>query len=307
VSKFKEHCSENSSGFANDFEPILDIYNLNWFYKTLQIHVKEAYPEKYFDSKDVGAGMQNLLLISIFQTYADLMGKNVIFGIEEPEIYLYPQAQRYLYSNLQKISKKSQIFYTTHNPNFVDAARADDIFLLRKNEKYGTYILEKDDFFNTANAAEDKLRYKIYTQYNTERNEIFFAKKVLIVEGDSDKILISTICQEKWGISLDRQGISIISAGGKAGVVYFLKVCKLIGLDNYFAIWDTDKELEQDTFLRDIENNRKGLGISPDLENFLKISTEGDKKVENAHKWALEIDTVSIPEELNIIKEFLNK
>src|SRR5690606_38964395 len=85
---FKNKCDENSAGLASDFKPVLDIYNINWFYKTLQIHITEDNPELHFDSTEVGAGMQNLLMISIFQTYSELMGGKVIFGIEEPEIYL---------------------------------------------------------------------------------------------------------------------------------------------------------------------------------------------------------------------------
>ena len=124
--------------------------------------------------------MQNLLLVSIFQTYAELMGGNVIFGIEEPEIYLYPQAQRALYKNFIKLSENTQIFYTTHNPNFVDGGRPDDIVLLRKDIDRGTYLLEKDNAFNAENAKKQK--HKIYTHFNPERNELFFARKALLVE-----------------------------------------------------------------------------------------------------------------------------
>lgn len=64
---FTNYCQSNSAGIANDFEPKLDIYNLNWFYKTLQISVKESFHEKMFDAEEVGSGMQNLILLSIFQ------------------------------------------------------------------------------------------------------------------------------------------------------------------------------------------------------------------------------------------------
>ena len=287
VDKFKEKCTLNSAGLANDFEPVLDIYNLNWFYKTLQIHVKEDLPDRSFDSEEVGSGMQNLLLISIFQTYSELMGGKVIFGIEEPEIYLYPQAQRSLYKSFIKLSQKSQIFYTTHNPNFVDASRADDIILLRKNLEEGTYKLEKDSYFNTKNAETDKLKYKIYTHFNPERNELFFAKKILFVEGDSDKILFETLCEEKWDIDLDKQGISIIACGGKGGVNYFLGVCELIGFDDFFAIWDEDPEDESYSpdkdFFSNMLTNKKGLEIKGNLEKFLKLPSSRDaKKVKNA-------------------------
>ncbi len=300
---FKKHCKENSAGLANEFDPVLDIYNLNWFYKTLQIHVKEKFPDKHFDSDEVGAGMQNLLLISIFQTYAELMGGRVIFGIEEPEIYLYPQAQRALYRNFIALSEHTQIFYTTHNPNFVDAARPEDVILLRKDQEQGTFSLEKDPAFNATNA--ERFKYQIYTHFNPERNELFFARKVLFVEGDSDKILFSTLCEKHWGINLDEIGASIITCGGKAGVSYFIGVCKLIGLEDYFAIWDKDQDLENQKLLGDTLIYRKGLELDPNLEGFLGLPAGDDvKKVKNAHEWASDED-VSIPKTFLPIKIFL--
>jgi len=302
---FKRYCNENSSGLASEFEPMLDIYNLNWFYKTLQIHVKEDMPEKHFDSEEVGAGMQNLLMISIFQTYAELMGGKVIFGIEEPEMYLYPQAQRSLYKNLVKLSKETQVFYSTHNQNFVDASRPDDIVLLRKDIQKGTYKLEKQDYFN-AEIAE-KQQHKIYTHFNTERNELFFAKRVLLVEGDSDKILFTTLCEEKWRIDLDSAGVSIIACGGKGGVVYFIGICKIIGFKNYFAIWDKDKKIDNNDILDDAKSNDKGFQIDPNLEKFLGLPEGEDAlKVKNAYNWAKDIKEQDIPKEFNPIKEFLS-
>ena len=303
VDTFKKYCKENSAGLANEFDPVLDIYNLNWFYKTLQIHVKEKFPDKHFDSDEVGAGMQNLLLISIFQTYSELMGGKVIFGIEEPEIYLYPQAQRALYKNFIKLSENTQIFYTTHNPNFVSAVRPEDLLLLRKNKEDGTYALEKDAAFTTENA--EKYKYKIYTHFNPERNELFFARKVLFVEGDSDKILFSTLCENKWDINIDESGISIISCGGKGGVLYFLGVCKLIGFEDYFAVWDKDEDLDNPGLLDTAKTDGKGLEISPNLEGFLGLAQGDDvAKVRNAHKWASD-DTKEIPEEFKVVKDFL--
>jgi len=303
VDAFKKYCKENSAGLANEFEPVLDIYNLNWFYKTLQIHVKENFPDRHFDSEEVGAGMQNLLLVSIFQTYAELMGGNVIFGIEEPEIYLYPQAQRALYKNFIKLSENTQIFYTTHNPNFVDGGRPDDIVLLRKDIDRGTYLLEKDIAFNAENA--EKQKHKIYTHFNPERNELFFARKTLLVEGDSDKILFSTLCENKWNINLDEKGISIIECGGKGGVYYFLGVCRLIGFDNYFAVWDKDEDLENTDLLNEAKNNSKGIELDPNLESVLKIP-DGDnaEKVKNAYEWAMNSNN-NVPEVFDKVKNFL--
>jgi len=175
--------------------------------------------------------------------------------------------------------------------------------LLRKDEEQGTFALYKDSAFSTENA--EKQKYRIYTHFNPERNEIFFARKVLFVEGDSDKILFSTLCEKRWGIDIDERGISIISCGGKGGVSYFVGVCKLIGLDDYFAVWDKDQDLDKPELLNNANTEGKGLGIDPNLEGFLGLAQGDDvNKVKNAHDWASD-ETKTIPLEFDTIKNFL--
>jgi len=306
---FKKYCEINSAGLANEFVPKLNIYNLNWFYKTLQIQVRENFLEKDFDAEEVGAGMQNLLLISIFQTYAELMGGKVIFGIEEPENFLYPNAQRSLYHSFQELSRNSQIFYTTHNPNFIDAYRAYEIEILQKTKEKGTVSLPKNKEYLTKETTERE-KFRIYTQFNTERNELFFARKVILVEGDSDKILWTTICEKRWGLDLNKDGVSIIECGGKGGVNYFIGVCKLVGIQDYFAIWDQDSEEEYNPrkdWLDETRNNGKGIEIPGNLEKFLKLPQGNEaNKVKNAYEWAIDQDN-KIPELFLKLKNFLEE
>lgn len=306
VDSFKKHCQENSIGLANKFEPELNIYNLNWFYKTLQIQVTET-GNKIFDAEDLGSGLQNLILISIFQTYAELMGGKVIFGIEEPEIFLYPQAQRSLYESFQKLSEETQIFYTTHNPNFVNAHRAHELEILQKNETRGTYVTEKDDSIITESFLKEK-KYQIYSHFNSYRNELFFARKVLLVEGSSDKILFETLAKEKWNIDINKEGISIIECSGKTGVLYFTGVCKLLGL-NYFSVWDKDGE-DTPLILNDTLEVSLGVELDQNLESLLEsrypnlaFSSDSSKKIKQAFEWA--ISTTDWPNEFNSIKNFL--
>lgn len=288
---FVKNCSNNSLGLSSGMKPELNIYNLNWFYKTLQITLTEEHSDKIFDSEEVGSGMQNLILISIFQTYAELMGGTVIFGIEEPEIYLYPQAQRALYKSFQEISKTSQIFYTSHNPNFIDASRAYEIEMLYKTADDGTINTQKNTNYINAIEAE-KHRFKIFTHFNTERNEIFFAKKVVLVEGDSDKIFYQTLAELYWDYDLDKKGVSIISCGGKGGVSYFTGLCVAMGIVNYFSIWDEDEPMDNSALLNQTKSAQKGLELSPNLELFLNNSlgleliSDGSSKVKQAYEVA---------------------
>lgn len=307
VDTFKEYCQQNSGGLANSFEPKLNIYNLNWFYKTLQIHVTETGCSKDFDTEEVGAGMQNLLLISIFQTYAKLMGGKVIFGIEEPEIFLYPQAQRSLYKSFQELSERTQIFYTTHSPNFVNPLRAYEIELINKDQEIGTFNTTKNTTYLTPETAERE-KFRIYTQFNTSRNELFFAKKVILVEGDSDKVLLSTLAEKKFNVDVDKIGLSIISCGGKGGVNYFVGVCNLLGMDNFIAMWDSDNDEDYSPRRDDLsplKTNGKGFEIPNNLETFLGITANRNNKVEKAFEWAENIEISKIPDLFWDISKFM--
>jgi len=306
---FVKYCKRNSAGIANTFEPNLNVYNLNWFYKTLQISVKEEFHEKNFDAEEVGSGMQNLILLSIFQTYAELSAGKAIFAIEEPELFLYPQAQRELYENFSELSSVNQIFYTTHNPNFLNPQRAYEIEMVTKSKDEGTSVVTKNASIITPEYLKGK-EFKIYAHFNTYRNEIFFAQYVILVEGDSDKIFWTTIVGSKWGIPINKSGISIIECGGKGGVIYFIGVMRLMGILNFFAIWDKDSGASPDSHgqLKFALGNGKGLEIDPTLEKFLKTKFpnsqfRSDYKIEDAYNWASGVSAGEIPKESEVVRK----
>jgi len=313
--EFLQVCEDNTRGLTSNFGLNLEIYDPLFYYKTIQIIGKEELG--VFNIEELGSGVQNLVLLSLFRTYAKLMKNKVVLAIEEPEIYLHPQAQRKLYSSFIGLAYPknkepgTQIFYTTHNPNFVNALRADESTILFKNENIGTYKLERSP--NVTAEYLEKGKFKIYTHFNTERNELFFAKKVILVEGDSDKILFTTLCKEKWDIDIDKECVSIIECGGKGGVIYFIGVCRLLGIINFFAVWDEDSEKNcDDKFgsLKCAKSMEKGLEIQGNLEKFLKDKFpdkifRNKHKVEDAYKWALNVDENEIPEEFNKMKNFL--
>lgn len=70
-----------------------------------------------------GTGMQRALALSLIQLYAKITNKSegiiekpIIFLIDEPETFLHPKAQNKLMEAFNELSKKSQIFITTHSP-----------------------------------------------------------------------------------------------------------------------------------------------------------------------------------------------
>jgi putative ATP-dependent endonuclease of the OLD family len=67
---------------------------------------------------------------------------------------------------------------------------------------------------------------KALAHFSQERSELFFAKKVLLVEGISDKIFFTRYPKEIYSCDINKLGISIIECSGKTGVLYFIGVCR---------------------------------------------------------------------------------
>lgn len=128
-----------------------------------------------------------------------------------------------------------------------------------------------------------------------------------MVEGDADKILWTTLCEKRWNFDLNKNGVSIIECGGKGGVNYFVGVCKLVGIQDCFAVWDQDSDEEyspRKDWLAKIKDI-KGIEIPGNLEKFLDLPEEKDAdKVKNAYEWANNKNN-KIPELFLRIKNFL--
>jgi putative ATP-dependent endonuclease of the OLD family len=132
--------------------------------------------------------------------------------IEEPEAHLHPQRQLRLMQFLQAKAKeqradtqKIQIIITTHSPNLASAIDLDNLVLLHGRKAFplafGHTDLEKSDYGFLS-------RFLEVTKAN-----LFFARGLLVVEGDAENILIPTLATllER---DLTENGVSIVNVGG---------------------------------------------------------------------------------------------
>ena len=68
-----------------------------------------------------GSGAQRAVFISLMQYVAENTQKSVIWGIDEPEVFLHPKLQRKLFEVIQNIvsEKKQPTIITTHSQHFI--------------------------------------------------------------------------------------------------------------------------------------------------------------------------------------------
>lgn len=141
--------------------------------------------------------------------------------IEEPEAHLHPQRQLRLMEFLQKKVDDArrdkvqiQIIVTTHSPNLASAIYLENLVLLQGGRAFPlapAYTnLKKSDYTFLQ-------RFLDVTKAN-----MFFARGLLIVEGDAENILLPTIAH-LIGRNLLESGVSIINVGG-IGLSRFARV-----------------------------------------------------------------------------------
>lgn len=82
-----------------------------------------------------GHGLQRAIIFSILRCYSELITgvgeekkKPMIFAVEEPELYMHPQAQRNIRRVFRGISDKDdQVIFSTHSSLLLDVAYFDEV------------------------------------------------------------------------------------------------------------------------------------------------------------------------------------
>lgn len=199
------------------------------FFKSLELFVIEN--NYKINATDLGGGFQNALVISIIKAFEERRKEGAIFLIEEPEMFLHPQMQRSLYKTIRSIGQTNQVIYITHSSHFVTIPEFDEIRIVSKGIN-GTEVIQ------STLKSDKRLKEKFIKELDPERNELFFAKKVLFVEGDTEKLAFPEY-SKRLGKDLDQCGTTIIEVGGKRNLPEFIQLAISFNIRVAF-IYDTD-------------------------------------------------------------------
>lgn len=181
-------------------------------------------------AESLGLGVQSAIVVGIFEAFRELGGDFGAVLIEEPEMYLHPQAQRYFYGLLCELadSGSCQIICATHSPVFADASRFEGVRLVRrplgKSTKVQAVKKPKDIEWLTERREAQKL-----LTLTTARSEVFFAKRVLLVEGSADVLAVRSLAQA-LGHNLDGEDLAVVECSGKSGIAFIGRICKALGI-----------------------------------------------------------------------------
>ncbi|HJE03872.1 MAG TPA: AAA family ATPase [Aliarcobacter thereius] len=167
---------------------------------------------------------------------------NLLF-IEEPEAHTHPQMQYVFAKKVKGILDeipKSQAFITTHSSHIVTQCDFKDIKYFKCDKKNESVIIQ--NFYSELKEKYSKEyeHFKFLKQYLTLYSaELFFAEKVIFIEGTSEAMLLPYFIQKidkaNSELQLSSQNVSIIEIGANAKVfrhfLEFLDIKTLIITD----------------------------------------------------------------------------
>ncbi|KAA0239739.1 MAG: DUF2813 domain-containing protein [Armatimonadetes bacterium] len=229
--QLKKHTGlENISLQLDGLDPI----NL---YKNFSILFKDADSPEVVDSERMGSGVQSALVMSLLQAYRELRKENALLLFEEPELYLHPHGRRHLFRLLRELAASGvQTIYTTHSQDFLDLESLESIRVVTKTVETGTVVAKPD---LTKVKGEWKKRVKHISE---PKNEVFFAKRVIVVEGPTERLSIRKLAEMMPdGLELDHCDCSVIEAGGKTAIPTLITIMSALAKPVY-AVYDTDSD-----------------------------------------------------------------
>lgn len=178
-----------------------------------------------------GLAQLTLFLMALRVLSAD--PKSVLL-IDEPEISLHPQAQRALSTAIRKLP--NQAIIATHSSNILD--RADMRTVIRLHRAHPSVSWARA-FGLSKEEAERLSRF-----VNPITAEGAFARKVVLVEGYSDRVFLLQLAS-RMSRDLDAEGVTIISMDGGCGIGTHLRLFGGAGLKlHVLGICDEDKEVK---------------------------------------------------------------
>ncbi len=160
------------------------------------------------------------------------------FIFEEPELFLHPQAQKELFSSLRVLSKDHQVFLTTHSSFFVNLNDYKSICIANKDQSQNATSTCQctEELFQE---LDDKKKFNLAYWINPDRGELFFAKKVILVEGATDKTVIPYIAKNL--LQVFKYNYTIIDCGGKDNIPLYVELLNKFRRE-YVVVYDMDHQ-----------------------------------------------------------------
>ncbi|MBP7808690.1 MAG: AAA family ATPase [Bacteroidia bacterium] len=192
-----------------------------------------------YDFEGESSGLRELLIILTFIN----SGLSKKYFIDEPELSLHPEAQRFLKNEMLRLIKEKNIEFwlATHSPIFFAPESIEELeqatFFSDPQVLGGT----KPDFTTLTPGQKIHLE-KSLLRLDSEKWLLVHSKGVVFCEGFRDKVIFKKVL-EKCDIDISRNDFSIVETGGKDDFSTLHLLCQAIAKPSFY-IGDLDCLIE---------------------------------------------------------------
>lgn len=159
--------------------------------------------------------------------------------IDEPELYLHPQAVEAIRTSLEQLAKTSyQVVFTTHSAQMVGAGRASNTLVVRKSVETGTVVLPtlRAAMTQTLGDAPHQAGVIFSLQH---ASDVLFADRVVLMEGKTEKRLLPVIYEEIRSETPFEGLTAFVPIGDSGGLPKARGVLGALGIP-HFTVTDLD-------------------------------------------------------------------
>lgn len=225
-------------------------------------------------------------VIDAIERLLDDRSRGFVLLMEEPELYLSPQAQRHLYRLLRRLSERgNQVLYSTHAATFLSVTHLHELALVRHRRGEGTTLWQPDKL-----PADEGFR--ALAEVDAERAELFLSRAALLVEGMTEKLAFQLVFQA-LGRDPDSEAIAILECGGKSNIPLFARICNACAIP-YVVVYDRDAPLDDEpneseqvvnAAIEEVAGSGRTIQLVPDFERVSGLkSTRNRKKPAKAYR-----------------------
>lgn len=210
----------------------------NELHKNVKLFVNDGIDRPLHEK---GTGIQSAIIISLFALYCEQYhSSSSLLITEEPELFLHPQARRVISAELDKFldsnnKQKRQLIISTHSTEFLKNVEPFNVVRVYKNPEINCSVCTQLD---TTVSQELTTELKRFLWSNN--SELFFADKVILVEGGEVYLIPAIVDKVKGGNQiLDYRNITVTRVNGKGSFLMYVKMLECFKIP-YVILGDLD-------------------------------------------------------------------
>ncbi|ERS87964.1 ATP-dependent nuclease [Halomonas sp. PBN3] len=203
------------------------------------------------DFTSLGHGAQRSIQMALIRYLAELkaqedqQAQRRLLLIEEPELFLHPQAIEQVRLALESLSRVGyQVVFATHSPMMIDRTAIPHSRIVRKDAVTGEtrVMLSVSEALQRRVENADTRLHTLFELRNA--SGWLFSDRVLLAEGPTERRLLPVLYQAVKGRTLAADRFAVMNLGGVGSLPHCLKVFDELGIDAY-ALADFDFAINQ--------------------------------------------------------------